>query len=416
MSWVIKVSTTPASELITEEDVVKSSNDKLSVTAVFDEYHGGTHDAFMDIALLSDDIVFYKTLNKTLLQVEHAPSLIFRKNLSGHPIEVIRKPLLGVNDPGEEIYSFLDKHRYPDFYIFDSSEVEKMMASLENVDREYHVHIVVPENMLKDKLLLEAAREAGREIRDKAILVISSKHAKSPLHSAFNILSTDYIQTFAAHTQSIRKYALESSKKESFEAGDIINFTKAVESGDNKYRVYASASLPEKSKENGVEILVRSNLEQVTGDVTKDVVVLSYHPDSDESLESEATFENLAKAFTNISSILLAKFDVSVNEHELVDYPMEELPKVTIFKASKDSDPITMDASEEVDVESVGNFIHKNAGIKFELPDLSEYISHDWETWNEEADDDDETYEEEDQTAAGSVEHQDENNVVHEEL
>jgi len=402
MRWIEKVSTSPSKEIVTEEDVEASSKNELSITGVFSEYSGDIHDAFMELALLTDDLFFFKTLNKTLMKVDDTPSMIIRKNIRGHPTEVIRKPFTGVSDPGEEIYNFIDKHRYPDFYIFDHSKVESMMSTLDQVDREYHIHVVVADTLLKDPLLLEHAREAGRAIRDKAILVLSSKDSKSPLNLAFDIKSTDEIQIFAAHTQSIRKYAIPPMRKENLEAHDIIKFTKLVESGDNMHRVYASANLPQEEKENGVLVLVRKNFEEISGDPKKDVVVLSLHPESDESVELEEVFENLAKAFVNISSLLLAKFDASSNEHELIDYPMSELPKVTIFKASKESQPILMDDSEDMDVESVGKFISENAAIEFNLPDLSEYKSDGWEDWNED-DDDDDAEEEDTQEQEGAI-------------
>lgn len=388
MIWIEKVSTSPSKELVTGEDVEISSKNELSITGVFDQYSGDIYDAFMELALLTDDLFFFKTMNKTLMKVDDTPTMIIRKNIHGHPTEVIRKPFSGVSDAGEEIYNFIDKHRYPDFYIFDESKVENMMSVLDQVDREHHVHVVVPDAVLKDTLLLEPAREAGRAIRDKAILVLSSKDPKSPLNSAFDIKNTDDIQIFAAHTQSIKKYAIPPVKKENLEAKDIIEFTKLTISGDNAHRVYASDDLPEENIENGVHVLVRKNFEGIAVDPEKDVVILSFHPESDESVELEEVFENLAKAFVNITSLLLAKFDASSNEHELIDYPMAELPKVTIFKASSESQPVTMDDSEDMDVESVGKFISENAAIDFNLPDLSEYKSKAWEDWNEEEEED----------------------------
>lgn len=405
MRWIEKITTSPSKELKTPEDVEKYGDVELSVTGIFDKYEGDIYEAFTELALLTDDIVFFKTLNATLMKVESAPALIFQKNLPGHATEVIRKSLDGNDDPGEEIYSFLDKHRYPDYYIFDSSKVEDMMNVLQQVDREYHIHIIVPDGLLKDRSMLEIAREAGRQIRDKATLVLSANDEKSPLNSAFDVKNTQDIQIFAAHTLSIRKYALPISTKEAFEPASVIDFTKSIESGDNKHRVYASGPDPQAKEENGVLVAIRHNLREIVQDPTKDVVVLSHHPDSDESLELEESFENLAKAFAEIPSIKLVKFDASLNEHELIDYAMEDLPMVTLFKASKSSEPTVMDAFGELDIESVGKFIHENAAINFSLPDLSEYRVASWDDWNDDDEGPDDMGDEDDDKS-----------VVHEEL
>ena len=72
MRWIQKVSTTPAADLVTEEDVERLNENELSITGVFSEYDGDIYRAFMELALLTDDLVFFKSLNKI-----HSNSVLF---------------------------------------------------------------------------------------------------------------------------------------------------------------------------------------------------------------------------------------------------------------------------------------------------------------------------------------------------
>jgi len=38
-----------------------------------------------------------------------------------------------------EIYDFIDAHKYPDYFIFGTGAVENMTETIEKVDREFHV-------------------------------------------------------------------------------------------------------------------------------------------------------------------------------------------------------------------------------------------------------------------------------------
>jgi hypothetical protein len=328
----------------------------------------------VDFALMSDDIEYFRTLDKDLMQVESSPALVLSKNLSGHPFEVIRKSLVGDSDElAEDMYYFMDKHKHPDYFTFDESNIQDMMKIMDRVDREYHVHLIVPKALLSDKNFLEFAREAGRSIRSNAALVLAVHDKESPLNSAFRIEKTDDVQILAAHTSTIRKFKLEPVSASSLEAEKIIEFVENISSGANDHRVYASAPIPENGKDNGITILVRDTLDKVAKDPTKDVIVHVYQPEDDESLEFSEQYESLATALKNISSVVLAKFDTSVNEHESIDFPFDELPQIVLFPANKESKPIFMDTYEGLDVSTVGKFIHDNAAIKFDLPDLEPF-------------------------------------------
>jgi len=74
---------------------------------------------------------------------------------------------------------------------------------------------------------------------------------------------------------------------------------------------------------DGITVVVRDTVTEIAEDPTKDVLVHVYHPDDEESEAFTTDYENLAIALENITSLVLAKFDASANEHEKIDFTYE---------------------------------------------------------------------------------------------
>eukprot|EP00890_Picochlorum_soloecismus_P000795 jgi/Picsp_1/1716/NSC_05189-R2_rad2 family len=258
-----------------------------------------------------------------------------------------------------------------------------MMERLEQVDRPFHVHLLLPKEMLMDNSLAEELRAVGRKLRESIALVVSSIDERSPLLPAFQIANSTTPQMYAASTETIRKYMAESLTMDNLNYEYLIDFCQNVTNGKAK-RIFASAPVPDEKVVDGITVVVRDTVTEIAEDPTKDVLVHVYHPDDEESEAFTTDYENLAIALENITSLVLAKFDASANEHEKIDFTYEDLPAMLLFPAKKGSDPISMDISTA--------FVHSNAAIKFDLPDLTEYKteSSDYEEEDEEDDDDEE--------------------------
>lgn len=70
-------------------------------------------------------------------------------------------------------------------------------------------------------------------------------------------------------------------------------------------------------------MLVRDTVDKIAKDPTKDVVVHVYQPEDGESEAFTTDFENLAIAFENVTSVVLAKFNALENEHEDIDFTFD---------------------------------------------------------------------------------------------
>lgn len=381
LRWVEKLTTgSPAPELKTKQDVELSREHSTSIIGVFEKFEGEAYEAFIDQALESEDgLAWYTTTDVDLVGVDSAPTLVFARNFPDTPLEVIRRPFArteGRDGPGDELSEFVDTHKHPDYYAYDASGISTMMETLEYVEREYHVHVIVPPRLLKDKDFLRRAREAGRAVRDHAQLVLSVAGGDSEINDAFKIEKLeDEVQVFVAHTESIKKYSTPSPvKPEAFDADLLKDMMKSVQGGEDTYRVWASAIVPEPdTDEHGVKTAVRSTLDEIVGDKKKDVVVVSYVPEDEVSETGDyflGILHGLADALKGIPSVQVVRFDSYANEHKLLEYPFEELPAVTVFPATeeKEKTPVLLEDHSSFSIKALGEFIHKHAGVKFELP------------------------------------------------
>ena len=387
LRWVEKVtSATPAPEVKTSEDLERIREQKTSIIGVFDKLEGEAYDAFVEQTLDSqDDLAWYTTTDLDLAGVDSAPTLVFSRNFPGTPLEVVRRPFAratGRGEPDEEIFDFVEAHKHPDYYVYGPSETSRMMEELEFVEREHHIHVIVPPRLLEDKDFLKRAREAGRAVRDRAQLILSVFSDDSEIKGSFKMQKLDdEVQVFVAHTESIKKYGPESPiKPEAFDVDMLTDLMKSIEAGDDTFRTWASAPAPkEDTDKHGVKTAVRSTLEEIVGDEKKDVFVIAYVPEGDNDdagEDDEGDFflqimRGLADALEGVPSDQIVRFDAYANEHALFQFPFEEMPMFTLFPATdgKEKTPVHLeDAQAGFSIKALAEFVHRHAGVKFELP------------------------------------------------
>lgn len=372
LNWIGKVLTTPAKEILTEEDLRNAQSHTLSLIGVFDAYIGQTYDSFMENAMYSQDLVFFRTTDKTLLKVDGTPAFFLSKNISGHPMEMIRLPSLS-GDPDEQmdtLFSSVEEHRHPDFFLFtDGNDLEtKMVDTLEDVDRPYHVHIIIPKGQVVPESTIKELRDAGKQLKETAALVVSTNDANSPLRSAFPIKeSMDEVQIYAASTESMKRYVASISPSvETLTTNQIVGFCQNVTKGKAQ-RLYASAPIPQQTDEQSIVTIVRDTVASIAEDPEKDVLVYVAHQDDIEGFLSK--YRDLAAALKSIPSLTFATYDASANEHDKIDFSFEELPVVVLFPGKENADPIVMDDSTSTTTRKIALFAHANAAISFELPE-----------------------------------------------
>jgi protein disulfide-isomerase A1 len=119
------------------------------------------------------------------------------------------------------------------------------------------------------------------------------------------------------------------------------------------------------SNDGPVKVVVAKNFNDVVLDNTKDVLLEFYAPWCGHCKSLAPTYEKLGEAFSDISSVVIAKIDATANDID-PKYGVRGFPTIKFFPADKKNEPV--DYNGERTLEDMKTFIEENASVKFELP------------------------------------------------
>eukprot|EP00850_Spirogloea_muscicola_P006656 SM000032S12040 [mRNA] locus=s32:119433:124518:+ [translate_table: standard] len=127
---------------------------------------------------------------------------------------------------------------------------------------------------------------------------------------------------------------------------------------------FKSEPLP--SEDDGdVKIVVGKNFDSIVLDESKDVLLEVYAPWCGHCQELAPTWLRLAKRFSSVDSVVIAKMDGTTNEHPRIS--VEGFPSLLFYAAgNKSVEPIPVDVDRTL--KSLTQFIKKYASIPFVLP------------------------------------------------
>eukprot|EP00850_Spirogloea_muscicola_P004077 SM000017S02817 [mRNA] locus=s17:445956:449971:- [translate_table: standard] len=114
-----------------------------------------------------------------------------------------------------------------------------------------------------------------------------------------------------------------------------------------------------------VKIVVGKNFDSIVLDESKDVLLEVYAPWCGHCQELIPTWLRLAKRFSSVDSVVIAKMDGTTNEHPRIS--VEGFPSLLFYAAgNKSVEPIPVDVDRTL--KSLTQFIKKYASIPFALP------------------------------------------------
>lgn len=113
----------------------------------------------------------------------------------------------------------------------------------------------------------------------------------------------------------------------------------------------------------GAFVLVGKNFEEVVFDTTKDVLVEFYAPWCGHCKKLAPIYDQLAEAFTQVPSVLIAKLDATANGYpDVVD--VNGFPTLYLFPSNNKDTPIIYEGDRSF--ESLRDFILKNKAVAFD--------------------------------------------------
>ncbi|KAJ8901979.1 hypothetical protein NDN08_004180 [Rhodosorus marinus] len=182
----------------------------------------------------------------------------------------------------------------------------------------------------------------------------------------------------------LTKYLFE----EEFTADSVAAWTKKYIAGELKPNL-KSAAKPEKNDEP-VKVIVGSTWEELVMDDTKDVLVEQYAPWCGHCKKLAPIYDELASKLSGVESIVIAKMDATENDAP-PPHAAKGYPTLTFFPAGKKDKPIPYNGGRTL--KEFAEFLHKNCGTSFDLPEDLESAEGEEPEEPEEGEDDD--YEEE---------------------
>jgi len=110
--------------------------------------------------------------------------------------------------------------------------------------------------------------------------------------------------------------------------------------------------------------VVGKNFDDIVMDQSKDVLLEVYAPWCGHCKKLDPIYKKLAKRFSSVESVVIAKMDGTENEHPLVE--AKGYPTLLFYPAGQKT-PIPFDGGDR-SLKALTKFIKKHAQTEYELP------------------------------------------------
>lgn len=361
VGWVKKKTGPPALDLKTEKELNALKKGGSFAVGYFSKLGDEAHKAFEDAARASDKVEFFQTTDAAVAKAAGLAKegLILARSFEGE-VEFI--PFSGTLER-DAIKAFIKSNRVPPYVEFTEENQDVIFQSGIPLNI---ITIVGKDDIKKGSAVTKAMVAAHATTAGKVIFVLCDKdsEAADPIGDFFGLTRSDKPQVVAFNMDSSHKYYFGQD----FEEKAFVKFAEGVVSGAIQPD-YKSADIPtgEDAKDGDVVVVVGKNFDDIVLDEKKDVLVEAYAPWCGHCKSLAPVYRKLAKRFVGVDSVVIAKFEATSNEHQLVK--VEGFPSIMLFPAGKDQKPVVY--SGDRSLKDMTQFLKKEAKVSFTLPKLT---------------------------------------------
>lgn len=375
VAW-IKKRTGPPSTVITSAEELKAAKDsQVAMFGYFESFNEKDehHAAFEGLASKTDDASFFKLSDAAVakeLGISSSPGFVVTRNYPEFGFEAVASeghPAMkgdgkdSAGDVGEQLAALLASEKLPAFIEFNPTSASRIFGS----GIVHQVIAVAPKKELAaGKDLYKQLVKASSLTRGKVVWVTAPLDSddSGPIMNFFGLdKDSNEAQIVGFNSQGSKKYALAEGKKISAE--NLAEFALAVVDGTASKRV-KSAPVPKEPTEDDVTVVVGSTFESIVKDPTKDVLLEVYAPWCGHCKSLAPTYSKLAKRFSKVPSVVIAKMDGT--ENEVPDLEVQGYPTIIFFPAEENASQVPYEGGR--DLKGFTKFIKENAKIEYELP------------------------------------------------
>jgi protein disulfide-isomerase A1 len=357
VSWLRKKTGPPAKTLDTVE-VAKTFIDNNDVAVVL--FHSGVetdeYKSFMNMASVTESDVQFAVASADEkfmgeFGIAHAPALVLFKQFDEK-----RNDYTGDLTSEMDMSDFINSNSLPLVIPFNQNTARKIFGG----PIKSHLLLFTNDNTYEQTFSSVAESFRGRML---AITVDQSDAENEKVCQFFGLEggSPATLMIVNMEQQPLKKFRYPGD----LTVEGMVAFGEEVLSGKLK-PFLKSEPEPEENNEP-VVTLVGTSFERIVLDAEKDVLVEFYAPWCGHCKSLAPKYEELAKIFVDIPTVVIAKMDATENEVDHPDVNIRGFPTIKFFPAGENKEVVEFDGAR--DVEDFVKFIKAHAKSFFDLPE-----------------------------------------------
>ncbi|KDO30563.1 hypothetical protein SPRG_04464 [Saprolegnia parasitica CBS 223.65] len=364
--WVIKKSGPAVKVIDSAADLAKltAANDVV-VIAHIDAATGEQKDLLEKVADAEDIAVIVATTDASVHADLKEGSIVLLKKFDD------KKAVFSGAFEKAEISAFIKEHHKPLVMTFTQDKASQIFGG--DVD----VHLLVFSDESKDyhETVLESVTEAAADTKGKILHVVIPL-SESRIVEYFGLKEADLPSMILVNMGAgMKKFPFPTKAAELTEkltSADLKAFEAKYLAGDLKPTLKSAE--PFDDSEEAVKVISGKEFETRVMDSDKDVLLEFYAPWCGHCKTLAPKYDELAEAFSEVDSIMIAKMDATENEIDHPKVDVKGFPTIIFFPANDKANPVTYEGAREV--EGFTDFLKKNAK-KFSLGGEAHGKDHD---------------------------------------
>ncbi|GAX73180.1 hypothetical protein CEUSTIGMA_g633.t1 [Chlamydomonas eustigma] len=358
VSWIKKKTGPFAITVETTESLEELEDDHpVLMVAYFKSLEGAEYEEFKSVALKTEDVPFVQTTDAAVAAAAglEKPGISAVKNFVGEAREVVAftGSLTAV-----EIKTFVTAEKLPLTIEFTQGNSDKIFNS--GIKKQI-IFWGSAADLSAESTSFASVRAVAKALKGQLVFVTANNEGES--HEPI----TNYFGLKGAASPVIMGFHMEKNKKFRY-TGELTEaalsaFANSV-LDDTAKADYKSAPIPEEPEDGGVTVVVGKNFDDIVMDPSKDVLLEVYAPWCGHCKKLEPIYKKLAKRFSSVDTVVIAKMDGTENEHPEVE--AKGYPTILFYPAGKKT-PIPFDGGDR-SLKALTKFIKKHAESEYELP------------------------------------------------